>query len=61
MFLTAAARDLESTAEDGEERVGINFTFAKDRRSESTLSESADYALGFAAWSARIMNDQLLG
>ena len=33
MLLTAAARDLESTAEDGEERVGINFTFAKDRRS----------------------------
>ena len=61
MFLTATARDSESTAEDGEERFGINFTFAKDRRSESTLSESADYALGFAAWSARIMNDQLLG
>ena len=33
MFLMAAARDLESTAEDGEERVVINYTFAKDRRS----------------------------
>ena len=61
MFLTAAARDLESTAKDVEERFGINFTFAKDWRAESTLSRSADYALGFAAWSARIMNDQLLG
>ena len=33
MFLATTARDLESTAEDGEEMVGINFTFAKDRRS----------------------------
>ena len=41
MFLTTTARNLESTAEDGEERVGINFTFAKDRRLESTLSRSA--------------------
>mgnify|MGYP007061073916 CR=1 FL=1 len=49
MFLTATARDSESTAEDGEERFGTNFTFAKDRRSESKLSKSGDYALGFAA------------
>ena len=49
MFLTATARDLESTAEDGEERYGTNFTFAKDRRSKSKLSKSGDYALGFAA------------
>ena len=61
MFLTATARDSESTAEDGEERFGINFTFAKDRRSESKLSKSAGYALGFAAWFARIMNYELLG
>ena len=61
MFLTATARDSESTAEDGEERFGINFTFAKDRRSESKLSKSADYAIGFAAWFARIMNYELLG
>ena len=33
MFLTATARDSESMAEDGEERFGTNFTFAKDRRS----------------------------
>ena len=43
-------------AEDGEERFGTNFTFAKDRRSESKLIKSADYAIGFAAWFARIMN-----
>ena len=49
MFLTATARDSESTAEDGEERFGTNFTFAKDRRSKSKLSKSGDYALGFAA------------
>ena len=61
MFLTATARDSESTAEDGEERFGTNFTFAKDRRSESKLSKSAGYALGFAAWFARIMNYELLG
>lgn len=61
MFLTATARDSESTAEDGEERFGINFTFAKDRRSESKLSKSAGYALGLAAWFARIMNYELLG
>ena len=61
MFLTATARDLESTAEDGEERFGTNFTFAKDRRSESKLSKSAGYALGLAAWFARIMNYELLG
>ena len=61
MFLMATARDLESTAEDLEERFGINFTFAKDRRSESKLSKSAGYALGFAAWFARIMNYELLG
>ena len=29
MFLTATARDSESTAEDGEERFGTNFTFQK--------------------------------
>ena len=56
MFLTATARDSESTAEDGEERFGTNFTFAKDRRSVSKLSKSAGYALGLAAWFARIMN-----
>lgn len=59
MFLTATARDSESTAEDGVERFGTNFTFAKDRRSESKLSKSAGYALGFAAWFARIMNYEL--
>ena len=61
MFLTATARDSESTAEDGEERFGTNFTFAKDRRSVSKLSKSAGYALGLAAWFARIMNYELLG
>ena len=61
MFLTAMARDSESTAEDGEERFGTNFMFAKDRRSESKLSKSAGYVLGFAAWFARIMNYELLG
>ena len=61
MFLTATARDSESMAEDWEERFGTNFTFAKDRRSESKLSKSAGYALGLAAWFARIMNYELLG
>ena len=61
MFLTATARDSESMSEEGEERFGTNFTFAKDRRSESKLSKSADYAIGFAAWFARIMNYELLG
>ena len=63
MFLTATARDSESTAEDGEERFGTNFTFAKDRRSESKLSKSAGYALGFAAWFCRLVckNYELLG
>ena len=47
MFLTAAARHLESTAEDGEERVGINLTFAKDRRSSGTLDLLSFYFFTF--------------
>ena len=47
MFLTAAARDLESATEDGEERVGINFTFAKDRRSSGTLDLLSFYFFTF--------------
>ena len=63
MFLTATARDSESMAEDWEERFGTNFTFAKDRRSESKLSKSAGYALGLAAWFCRLVckNYELLG
>ena len=57
MFLTATVRHFENGNEYGKERPRINFMFATDRRSKSKLSKSGDYALGFAAWSARIMND----
>ena len=45
-------------AEDGEERVGINLTFAKDRRAgrSTTQSKTIHYVLGFVLWCARIMN-----
>ena len=47
VFLTAAARHLECTAEDGEERVGINLTFAKDRRSSVPLDLLSFYFFTF--------------